>query len=221
VLPTGAVGVLFLFAALSPGFLYHRAVARYRPRDSRSAVVEVVEFATAGALTSIVALVAVLAVGEIIPGLLTLNDVASNPAALRTRAWSVVGSSALVLVISFGLAAAAGRFWAGRSAGQRGQLREGSAWAGVLARKQDGKPAYLSVELDDGRLLEGVFRSVSVAEEPARDALALRRPIRICPAGGSERVDVDEDFVLIPRSAIKAVHGTYRLIKRPEPEKEG
>lgn len=85
-LPTGAVGVLFLFAALSPGFLYHRAVARYRPRDSRSAVVEVVEFATAGALTSIVALVAVLAVGEIIPGLLTLNNVASNPAALRTHA---------------------------------------------------------------------------------------------------------------------------------------
>jgi len=99
-------------------------------------------------------------------------------------------------------------------------MREGSAWAGVLARRQNGKPAYLSVEVDDGRLLEGVFRSVSVADEPARDALALRRPIRICLAGSSDRVDVDEDFVLIPRSTIKAVHGTYKLTKRPDPEPE-
>lgn len=144
----GAVGVLFLFAALSPGFLYHRALVRYQPRDSRSAVVEVVELATAGALTSIVGLVVVLAVGEIVPGLITLDDVVGSPAALRTRAWSVVVSSVLVLAVSFGLAATAGRLWARRWAGRQGQIREGSAWAGVLSRKQDGKPAYLSVELN-------------------------------------------------------------------------
>lgn len=215
-LPNGVVGVLFLVAALSPGLLYHRAVMRYVARDARSTVVEVVELSTVGVLTSVVAGVVVLGAGEVVPGLVTIRAVVDDPAGLRARPWSVVGACALALVISLGLAALAGHLWVRHNAAQNRRIREGSAWAGVLAAKRDGTPAYLAVELDDGRLVEGVFRSVSVAEEPARDALALRRPIRVCPAGGSTRTDVDEDFVLIPRSIIKAVHGTYNLSRRPE-----
>jgi hypothetical protein len=214
-LPNGVAGLLFLVAVLSPGLLYHRAVMRYVPRDSRSTVIEVVELATVGVLTSVLACVAVLAVGEVTPGLLTIRDVADGSAALRVRAWSVVGSAALALVVSFGLAALAGRLWVRRTA-PHSQIREGSAWSEILAAKRDGKPAYLSVELEDGRLVEGVFRAVSVAEEPARDTLALRRPIRVCPAGSTTRTDVDEEFVLIPRSIIKAAHGTYALTVRQE-----
>jgi hypothetical protein len=215
-LPNGVAGLLFLVAALSPGLLYHRAVMRYVPRDARSTVVEVVELATVGVLTSVLACVVVLAVGELVPGLVTIGDVVDDASVLRAQAWSVVGSAVLALVVSFGLAALAGRLWVKYTAPHRRRIREGSAWAGVLAEKRDSKPAYLSVELDDGRLLEGVFRTVSVTEEPARDALALRRPIRICPAGSADRTDVDEDFVLIPRSIIKAVHGSYNLTVRPK-----
>jgi hypothetical protein len=214
--PNGVIGVLFLVAALSPGLLFHRAVMRYEPRDSRSTVVEVVEFTTVGALTTVAACVLALLAGEVVPGLVTLGEVVGAPAALRARPWGVVGSSALVLLLSFALALGAGRVWTRRSAARSSRIREGSAWAGVLAGKRDGKPAYLSVELDDGRLVEGVFRSVSVAEEPARDALALRRPIRVAQPGSAERTDLDEDFVLIPRSIVKAVHGSYKLTKAPD-----
>lgn len=215
-LPNGVVGALFVIAALSPGLLYHQAVARYTPRDSRSTVVEVVELATVGVLASLIACVAVFAVGEVVPGLVTLREVVGDPSTLADRAWSVVIASLLGLGISLGLAALAGHLWVKRTAAHHSRIKEGSVWAGVLAAKRDGKPAYLSVELDDGRLVEGVFRSVSVAEEPARDTVALRRPIRICPAGSAQRTEVDEDFVLIPRSIIKAVHGSYKLTKRPD-----
>lgn len=67
------------------------------------------------------------------------------------------------------------------------------------------------MELDDGRVVEGVFRAVSGLEDPARDALVLRRPVLVSGPGDTPRTPVDEDFVLLPRSIIRAVRGTYAL----------
>lgn len=212
--PSTVAGIIFLAAALSPGLLYHQLLMRFFPRDSRSTVVELVELATVGALTSVLAGAAVLGAGEVVPALVSVNEVFGGSAILRSQAWSLLGSLLLALALSWGLAVLGGWLWIRRSSGRRGRIREGSAWASVLSGKRDGLPAYLAVELDDGRLIEGVFRAVSVAEDPARDVLALRRPIRICPPGGTERTEVDGEFVLIPRSIIKAVHGSYRLSKR-------
>lgn len=207
--PTTVAGVVFLVAALSPGLVYHRVLARFLPRDNRSTVVEVVELATVGALTTVVACVAVLGAGEVVPALLSLTELVNTAA---PHPWRVLLSAVLALALSFGLAVLGGWWWV-RRFGRPGRITEGSAWAGVLAKKRDGKPAYLAVELEDGRLIEGVFRTVSVAEDPDRDALALRRPIRVTNPGGTP-ADADEDFVLIPRSVVKAVHGTYRLTKK-------
>jgi hypothetical protein len=207
--PTTVAGIVFLVAALSPGLVYHRVLSRFLPRDSRSTVVELVELATAGALTTAVACVAVLGAGEVVPVLL-------SPAELYTRPhpWQVLLSATLALVLSFGLAGVAGWWWVRKFGREPVRIREGSAWAGVLGAKRDGKPAFLAVELTDGRLVEGVFRTVSVAEDPDRDALALRRPILVTGPNGAPRTEVDEDFVLIPRSIVKVVHGTYRLTKK-------
>lgn len=208
--PTTVAGIVFLVAALSPGLVYHRVLSRFLPRDSRSTVVELVELATAGALTTVVACVAVLGAGEVVPVLLTPEELVGT----TPHPWRVLLSATLALVLSFGLAALAGWWWVRKFGRQPVRIREGSAWVGVLAAKRDGKPAFLAVELEDGRLIEGVFRTVSVAEDPDRDALALRRPILVTGPNGAPRTEVDEDFVLIPRSVVKAVHGTYRLTKK-------
>ncbi|MET1075091.1 MAG: DUF6338 family protein, partial [Umezawaea sp.] len=198
--PSTVAGLVFLVAALSPGLVYHRMLTRFLPRDSRSTVVELVEMATAGALTSIVACVAVLGVAELVPALVSMDELTGDPAALRSHAWGVLLSTTLALAVSFGLAVLAGWSWVRKSGKAPSRIKEGSAWSGVLSRKRDGTPAFLAVELDDGRLVEGVFRTVSVAEDPARDALALRRPILVSGPGDAPRTEVADDFVLIPRS---------------------
>jgi hypothetical protein len=207
--PTTVAGIVFLVAALSPGLVLHRVLSRFLPRDSRSTVVELVELATVGALTTVVACVVVLGAGEVVPVLLSPAELYTRPAP-----WSVLLSATLALALSFGLAGLAGWWWLRKFARQPVRIREGSAWAGVLGAKRDDKPAFLAVELTDGRLIEGVFRTVSVAEDPDRDALALRRPILVTGPDGAPRTEVDEDFVLIPRSVVKVVHGTYRLTKK-------
>jgi hypothetical protein len=207
--PTTVAGIVFLVAALSPGLVYHRVLSRFLPRDSRSTVVELVELATAGALTTALSCVVVLGAGEVVPALLSPAELYTRPAP-----WSVLLSAILALVLSFGLAGLAGWWWVRKFARRPVRIREGSAWVGVLGKRRDGKPAYLAVELTDGRSIEGVFRTVSVAEDPDRDALALRRPIFVTGPNGAPRTEVDEEFVLIPRSVVKVVHGTYRLTKK-------
>jgi hypothetical protein len=209
--PTTVAAFVFLIAALSPGFVYHRMLARFQPRDHRSPLVELAEMATAGALTTAFAIAAVLGIGELVPALISPADLAGDPNALRARPWGVLGSVVLALLVSLALAAAAGWLWIRKIVKAPSRMREGTVWIGVLAAKRDGKPAFLAVELDDGRVVEGVFRAVSGLEDPARDALVLRRPVLVSGPGDTPRTPVDEDFVLLPRSVIRAVHGTYAL----------
>ncbi|MDX3655786.1 DUF6338 family protein [Streptomyces sp. ID05-26A] len=219
-MPPGTVaGFIFLIAALSPGFVFHRMIARFHSRDSRSPVVELVEMATAGALATAVAVVATLGVGELVPGLLSAAEVFGDANALRARPWDVLRALALVLPLSLGLATLAGWLWTRRSREQPAQIRQGSVWSGVLSAKKNGKPAYLAVELDDGRVVEGVFRAVSDVDDPDRDAVVLRRPISLSGPGNVPLTRVNEEFVLIPRTAIRLVHGTHDLrVKQAEEE---
>lgn len=208
-LPSTLIGLLVLAAALSPGLVRQRMVSRYVQRDSRSSVTEVVELATAGAFASVLAAIVTLLLGQGIPALLSLGQLVGDPAFLRAHPWSVVRSVLVCFGFSFAFALAGGWLWARRVVKVTARIREGTAWAGVLSQKRDGRPAFLAVELDDGRLAEGYFRAVSVSEEAARDALVLRRPIALSGPGDVPRTAVDEDFLLIPRSGVKAVHGKY------------
>ena len=219
-MPPGTVaGFLFLIAALSPGFVFHRMLAKYHFRDTRSPVVELVEMATAGALATAVAVLMTLGLGELVPGLLSATEVAGDVNALRTRPWSVLGALAVVLPLSLGLAAATGWLWTRRARERPSPIRQGSVWSGVLSAKKNGKPAYLAVELEDGRVFEGVFRALSDADDPDRDAVVLRKPIAVSGPGDIERTKVNEEFVLIPRTVIRVVHGTYELrVRRVEEE---
>ncbi|SDY10247.1 hypothetical protein SAMN05421504_104511 [Amycolatopsis xylanica] len=212
--PSTLAGLVFLIAALSPGLVYHRMLARFLPRDSRSTVAEVVEMATAGALTSAIALVVVLGAGQVIPGLLSLDEAVGDPALLRPKAWSVVVSALLVLLLSLALAVGGGRLWVRVLGKKPTRIHQGLVWSGVLSAKRDGLPVFLAVEVDDGRLIEGLFRSVSVDGDPARDAIVLQRPIAVSGPGDVPRTAGEQDFVLIPRASVKAVHGKYVPLKK-------
>lgn len=216
--PSTAAGLIFLVAALSPGLVYHRALARFVQRDKRSTVIEAVELATVGAVASIVAVVVVGGIAEFVPAFVELGEATGNPSTLRREPWQVVVSVAAVLVLSYALAAVAGLLAARMSSDTSTPIRQGSAWSGVLAKRRDGRPAFLAVELDDGRLLEGFLRAVSVAEDPARDVIALKKPLAVTGPGRVRRKAVDTDFILIPRSMIKAIHGKYVPVKPASPQ---
>jgi hypothetical protein len=201
--------LIFLVAALSPGLVYHRALARFVQRDKRSTVIEVVELATVGALVSLVAVIVVAGLAELVPAFVTLSELTGDLSAVRRQPWHVVASCGMTLVLSYALALAGGIAAARTSADLSSRIKDGSAWSGVLAKRRDGRPAFLAIEVDDGRLIEGFLRGVSVAEDPARDMIALKKPIAISGPGKATRKAVEDDFVVIPRSIIRVIRGKY------------
>jgi hypothetical protein len=214
--PSTVVGLVFLAAALSPGLVYHRALARYLQRDQRSTAIEIVELGTVGVIASSISVVVVAGLAELVPAFVTLDELFGDPRAVGHEPWRAVAAVGSALVLSYLLSAAAGVLVARRSAERSGRMREGSAWSGVLAKRKDGRPAFLAVEIDDGRLIEGFFRTVSVTGDPARDVLALKGPIAFSGPGKVQRKAVEDDFVLIPRSIVKAIRGKY-VPPKPKP----
>ncbi|MGW1180497.1 DUF6338 family protein [Streptomyces drozdowiczii] len=210
---------MLLLAAMTPGYAFHRCVNRYRPEDSRSSTVEVVELFSVGALTTAAGLLLTLLIGELTPSLVSLREVTEAPAEFRGQPWSWVGAAALAMALSMAFSALAG-VYAGRNSPRRtgAAVREGTVAVQALTDRAgaDGRrKPFVAIELDDGRLVEGYVRYVSTDPDPARRDIVLQWPIAWTGPGDVPRTAAPTVCVFVPGALVRVVHISYPHVPAP------
>lgn len=201
-LPGDVLGLIVILAAVAPGYVFVRAAERYRPRPDRSALLETTEVVAIGAACTTVAVIAVVAVGEVVDGIaVNLAQWSSEGAAyVRSRPYRTIRSAGLVLGGASGLAYLAARFI---HRGRPPDIIPGvTVRAGVL--EPAGRPdrrAWVAVHLRDGSVVEGYLLAHPTGGSDVQD-LALQKPIaRTVPNGprtlvpGVDRVIVAADEI--------------------------
>ncbi|CCH18336.1 DUF6338 family protein [Micromonospora lupini] len=219
-MPANVVTVAVLIAALAPGFCFVQAYRRHVFSDRPSPTREVIEFFGAGALATVVASLLILALGNVVPWLVSLHELVVDTRTLRASAWEVVASAGLVLLLSVTLCIVAGDVLGRRAPSRVGPVNAGVMSVRALATPSPGgREPYLAVELDDGRLVEGYLRHAAIEDDPARRDLVLQRPLFFSGTGYAERTPSPAVKLYVPGSMIRVIHLSYPpVITVPEEE---
>ncbi|MEV8230068.1 DUF6338 family protein [Streptomyces sp. NPDC079167] len=218
-MPSSVIAAVLLLAAMTPGYAFHRAVNRYRPKDTRSSTAEVVELFSVGALATAAGLLLTLLLGELAPFLVTLHEVTKAPAHFGDHPWSWVGAVVLAMALSMALSTLAG-VYAGRKSPRRTgtAVREGTVAVHALtdrAGPDRRRKPFVAVELSDGRLVEGYVRYVSTDPDPARRDIVLQRPIAWTGPGDVPRTESPTVCVFVPGALVRVVHISYPHVPAP------
>jgi hypothetical protein len=207
VIPGTALGLVLTVAALGPGYIYLRVTERRSARPERSGLLEAVELAVVGALASTTAL---LVVGALADWTRVANAhwLAVDPASyvghhpLRLL-WLVAVTLGLAYLIAFAVAKVTHR--------TPDVIRPaGSAWTEAFIKEcPKGRVAVLTVELRDGRKVEGTLRAHTQSVDYNRE-LYLSAPLRVQAGPASAPVRPGSTaFMVLRETDIIAVSGKY------------
>lgn len=210
--PDTLLGLVVFSAAAGPGYLYVRLSRAREPRYERTALEEGAEFVVFGALSSALAILLTLGVGDAI-GLL-------NADALRRDATTYILDEPLrvSLALAVVLALSYGTVWLlttrlihrGRPTISPGE----TAWYAAFHRLLPAEHgAYVTVELRDGRALAGIVVAYTPDTDEPREIL-LSRPFdgNLWLRGVDGTVSVLPDAFLILQSPdILTISGRYAL----------
>jgi hypothetical protein len=209
-MPNSLIAFVVLVAALTPGYSYHRCFQRYAARDDRGTTSELVELFLAGALSSALAAVLLLLLGEALPmTFLRLRDLVSGHAFVQAHPWQAAWAGVLAFLVSIGVATATGWLLGRRTIGGGLNLRQGNVWVRAFTRRHQGRKPYLAVELDDGRIVEGYLLYCSTDADPSRRDLALQGPLAGSRPDGGGRTRLPAVSIVIPAGRVRLVHVSY------------
>ncbi|WP_328429594.1 DUF6338 family protein [Streptomyces sp. NBC_00443] len=212
-MPSSVVAAVILLAAMTPGFAFHQALRRYRPQDTRSPTIEVVQLFSVGALATSAGLLLTLLAGELVTFLVPVDALQRAPADFRDRPWSWIGAALVTMTLSMVLSTVAG-VYAGRTSSRRtgAGTRDGTVAVYALTDRagpdRTRKP-FVAVELSDGRLVEGYVRYVSTDPDPARRDLVLQQPIAWTGPDDVPRTRSKAVCVFVPGALVRVVHISY------------
>jgi hypothetical protein len=128
------VGLLLLFSALVPGYVWTRVAERRTPLANRSALLEAAELLAVGALTTVAAGALVLSISRATSLLDTGALRADAVGYILEHPVRALGALAAVAVCSCALA------WAGARLVYRGEpptLQSGTVWTEILGDRKD------------------------------------------------------------------------------------
>jgi hypothetical protein len=207
VIPGTALGLVLTVAALGPGYIYLRVAERRSERPERSGLLEAVELAVVGALASTTALLIVGALADW-THVADAHWLAAHPANYAGQhplrlLWLVALTLGLAYLIAFAVAKVRHR--------TPDVIRPaGSAW--TEAFKKDcpkGRVAVLTVELRDGRKVEGTLRAHTPSVDYNRE-LYLTAPLRVQAGPASAPTGLGStSFMVLRETDIIAVSGKY------------
>jgi hypothetical protein len=207
-IPGTLLGALFLAACLVPGFVFLLVAERRRAQKARSTLIEVVELAGVGAVTSLIAAMLVLGFGRTL-GLIDNHALARDPGAyVLLHPFRGLGSLAILFTLSCLVALVAALLVFAKDA--RAFDPGGSAWSQVFLddRPKEATGIAVTVELCDQRRIMGRVRTFSSELEDSRE-IALTGPFRVQATPGAAFDLFDGDFMLLREEHIVTITGNY------------
>lgn len=204
-MPTTLWGFLVLVGVLGPGYAWVRYAERRKPRPSRSGILEAADVIYIGVSATSAALIFLLAArplnfpapAELSPGLLQFA---------RDDFWRALGSLASVIALSVVGTLLVARLAYGPS---KPRINPGeTVWFEVFKDATASNPIPVSIDMVDGRIMEGLFLGTDLEADIEQRDLALQRPIYVWMAGAGakrERRYIDAERLIVPLSQIVAV----------------
>ncbi len=207
-IPDSLAGLLLFAASLGPGYVYIRVAERRAPRTERSQLLETAELLVLGALiTTVVAMLVIWGAREV--GLVDVNAVRREGIGYLLlhplRGFATLGAIFLASYALGGLAALLVH-WKKQPSQQ-----PGTVWRDVLGEKKETHNAWATVELRDGRFLQGQVASYTLGMSSEPRELALAAPLyqRRVRSTQVERVH-NVDFLLLREEDVLYVAVEYQ-----------
>jgi hypothetical protein len=209
VIPTTLAGVVLFLAGIGPGLFYVRQEESRVARGERSALLEVVELLVIGAV--------VTTLWAAIVWLIARETGWIDPTSLRQRPGAYVVdhpvrvASALLAVFMFscGTADIAARI---RYRGQTIAHYPGTVWQKMLAAPPNMR-VWATVELKDGRSIQGRVEGFTLGASDGRRDLALGAPLRERSTSGVERALISRHMI-VPEAEIRYI--AAQRLPRPD-----
>lgn len=208
--PDTLLGLVVFAAGAGPGYLYVRLSQAREPRYERTTLEEAAEFVVFGALSSGIAVLLALVIGEA-TNLLNTRALADDPTRyIATEPLRSLVALVLVVGVSYG-----GVWLVTVKVLHRGKatISPGeTAWYGVFHRMlPEEHGAYATVELRDGRAVAGLVIAYTPEPEDPRE-IVLSRPVDgslwLRDAEGNT-IELPDTFMVLQGADILAVSGRY------------
>lgn len=187
--------------------MYIRVAERRAKRPERSGLVEAVELVVIGAFASTIALLGVLVLAEW-TSVLNVYALGRDPSAyLKLHPLRLFWTVAVALLFAYDLAYIAARVVHRH---QSPTIRPGgTAWQFAFS---ENRPAYhvvaVSVELRDGRVIQGVLAGTTTDADENRE-MCLLAPIAVRDGPEGQPQALTDQFLLLRESDVLAVSGRY------------
>jgi Family of unknown function (DUF6338) len=199
-MPTTLFGVLLFLAGIGPGYVYVRIAERREPQVRRSALLEAAGLLVIGGLTTGLAALIVLIATDA-TGLMNVEAlikygtryVASEPlpvlvAVFITLLLSYTGAIGLALIV-----------YRGRKATV---YPNRSVWWEAIGEAKNAGPVFATLELRDGRVVDGYVHAYTIDPDTDRRDMSLQRPIFVRPSGRVDRTPLNVDYLVLPDTEI-------------------
>lgn len=201
-IPDSLAGLLLFAASLGPGYVYIRVAERRVPQAERTQLLEAAELLVIGAsITTVVAMLVMFGAREL--GVINVETVRSEGLDyLLLHPLRGLGTLGATIVLSYAMGGVVARlvYWE-----EQPSQQPGTVWREVLGQDKDTHDAIATVELRDGRTLQGQLATYTLDAPSGPRELALRAPMRqrqprstqVEPMGGDFLVLREEDFLYV------------------------
>lgn len=219
-LPTG-IGVSLVLLALVPGWLHLQLRKRLAPASSAAGLSELLEVLAVGlATTGTSVAILIFVPPHWFPMLLNIEAWAAQGSDyVRQHVREAAASGLAVFLLALAIAYL---LYLPLRLRRPAEFRaQGSVWVHALGARPKGKVPWVTLQLKDGKLIEGVLQSYSLSEEALENRdVALQRPIRVTIKPNEQPRWLELDRVIVPGnelSYITVIHVSDRSKKAGPP----
>jgi hypothetical protein len=203
--PGSVVGLLLLFAALGPGFIWVLVSERRTPQAERTPLLETAQLIAVGGLSSLagaaIALFVFRELDVIVPAALE-RDGTGYLLLHPLRAFLVLAGAATA---SLALAWIAARIV---YRGDPPSQRPGTTWRQVLGANKD-RAAVATVALRSGRLIQGVILAYELHPPTEPRDIALGQPLFVVDAATASTTRLFGDALVLSEGEIEWISVDY------------
>jgi hypothetical protein len=196
--PESVVGLLLLFAALGPGFVWVRVAERRTAQPERSPLLETAQLVSVGGLCSLASAALMLWVAS------ELNVIDVEAVRRQGATYALLNPLRAFVVLAGAAMAALLLAWMAARLAYRGDepsLHPGTTWRQVLGAQKD-RAAVATLGLRNGRIVQGVVIAYEITEPTQPRDLAIGQPIFDVSAATGETSRIEGGTLLVSESEI-------------------